>query len=147
MTTIVNAIPEYLITVTVSVAFFVALKLLQNFIHTKVIHAKTETSRTAWSYAAQLADTAVASLVGKDMAGHEKFVRATKIVQSALEQQGIKNVDLNAIEAMVQAAYEKSPLTPTSNEKPYLFKGLEQTKLDKPKVQDNVNNTQPIESK
>lgn len=147
MTTIVNAIPEYLITVTVSVAFFVALKLLQNFIHTKVIHAKTETSRTAWSYAAQLADTAVASLVGKDMAGHEKFVRATKIVQSALEQQGIKNVNLNAIEAMVQAAYEKSPLTPTSNEKPYLFKGLEQTKLDKPKVQDNVNNTQPIESK
>lgn len=115
MTTIVNAIPEYLITVTVSVAFFVALKLLQNFIHTKVIHAKTETSRTAWSYAAQLADTAVASLVGKDMAGHEKFVRATQIVQSALEQQGIKNVDLNAIEAMVQAAYEKSPLTPTTN--------------------------------
>ena len=114
MTTIVNAIPEYLITVTVSVAFFVALKLLQNFIHTKVIHAKTETSRTAWSYAAQLADTAVASLVGKDMAGHEKFVRATQIVQSALEQQGIKNVDLNAIEAMVQAAYEKSPLTPTT---------------------------------
>lgn len=113
MTTIVNAIPEYLITVTVSVAFFVALKLLQNLIHTKVIHAKTEASRAAWSYAAQLADTAVASLVGKDMAGHEKFRQATQIVQSALEQQGIKNVDLNAIEAMVQAAYEKSPLTPT----------------------------------
>lgn len=113
MTTIVNAIPSYLITVTASVAFFVALKLLQNFIHTKVIHAKTETSRAAWSYAAQLADTAVASLVGKDMAGHEKFVQATQIVQSALEQQGIKNVDLNAIEAMVQAAYEKSPLTPS----------------------------------
>lgn len=113
MTTIINAIPSYLITVTVSVAFFVALKLLQNFIHTKAIHAKTETSRATWSYAAQLADMAVASLVGKDMAGHEKFRQATQIVQSALEQQGIKNVDLNAIEAMVQAAYEKSPLTPT----------------------------------
>ncbi|MDM8220054.1 phage holin, LLH family [Limosilactobacillus mucosae] len=113
MTTIVNAIPSYLITVTASVAFFIALKLLQNFIHTKVIRAKTETSRAAWSYAAQLADTAVASLVGKDMAGHEKFRQATQIVQTALEQQGIKNVDLNAIEAMVQAAYEKSPLTPT----------------------------------
>lgn len=113
MTTIINAIPEYLITVTASVAFFIALKLLQNFIHTKAIHAKTETSRAAWSYAAQLADTAVASLVGRDMAGHEKFRQATQIVQSALEQQGIKNVDLNAIEAMVQAAYEKSPLTPT----------------------------------
>ena len=113
MATIVNAIPSYLITVTASVAFFIALKLLQNFIHTKVIHAKTETSRAAWSYAAQLADTAVASLVGKDMAGHEKFRQSTRIVQTALEQQGIKNVDLNAIEAMVQAAYEKSPLTPT----------------------------------
>lgn len=110
---VINVIPSYLITVTASVAFFITLKLLQNFIHTKVVHAKTETSRVAWAYAAQLADTAVASLVGKDMAGHEKFRQATQIVQSALEQQGIKNVDLNAIEAMIQAAYEKSPLTQT----------------------------------
>lgn len=110
---IVNAIPSYLITVTASVAFFVALKLFQTFIYSKAQHAKTEASRAAWSYAAQLADTAVASLVGKDMAGHEKFRQATQIVQSALEQQGIKNVDLNAIGAMIQAAYEKSPLTPT----------------------------------
>lgn len=113
MTTIVNAIPEYLITVTTSVAFFVALKLLQNFIHTKAIHAKTETSRAAWSCAAQLADNAVTSLVGKDMAGHEKFRQATDIVQQALQKQGIKNIDLNAIETLVQSAYEKSELTPT----------------------------------
>lgn len=110
---IINTIPSYLITVTASVAFFVALKLLQNFIHTKVIHAKTETSRAAWSYAAQLADTAVASLVGKDMAGHEKFRQATDIVQQALQKQGIKNIDINAIETLVQSAYEKSALTPT----------------------------------
>ena len=38
-------------------------------------------------------------------------MKATAIVQSALEQQGIKNVDLKAIES----AYEKSPLTPTTN--------------------------------
>lgn len=113
MTTIINAIPSYLITVTASVAFFIALKLMQNFIHAKVIHAKTETSRAAWSCAAQLADNAVASLVGKDMAGHEKFRQATDIVQQALQKQGIKNIDLNAIETLVQSAYEKSALTPT----------------------------------
>ena len=105
---VINEIPSYLITVTASVAFFIALKLMQNFIHAKVIHAKTETS-----CAAQLADNAVASLVGKDMAGHEKFRQATDIVQQALQKQGIKNIDLNAIETLVQSAYEKSALTPT----------------------------------
>ena len=144
---IINAIPSYLITVTASVAFFVALKILHNFVEYKIATAKTQQAKERWIYVQQLADTAVNSLVGKDIAGHEKFVQATSIVQSALEKQGIKNVDLKAIEAAIQSAYEKSPLTPTSNEKPYVFKGLEQTKLDKPKVQDNVNNTQPIESK
>ena len=110
---IVNVIPSYLITVTASVAFFIALKLMQSFIHTKVIHAKTETSRAAWACAAQLADNAIASLVGKDMAGHEKFRQATDIVQQALQKQGIKDIDLNAIETLVQSAYEKSALTPT----------------------------------
>ncbi|WP_235807584.1 phage holin, LLH family [Limosilactobacillus ingluviei] len=86
---------------------------MQSFIHTKVIHAKTETSRAAWACAAQLADNAVASLVGKDMAGHEKFRQATDIVQQALQKQGIKDIDLNAIETLVQSAYEKSALTPT----------------------------------
>lgn len=113
MSTIINAVPSYLITVTASVAFFIALKLLQNFIHTKVIHAKTETSREIWTYVGQLADTAVASLVGKNIAGHEKFKQATNFVQQALEKQDIKNVDLNAIEAAVQSAYEQSELTPT----------------------------------
>lgn len=112
---IINAIPSYLITVTASVTFFVALKLMQNFIHTKVIHAKTETARARWLYVQQLADTAVASLVGKNIAGHEKFVQATQIVQAALEKQGIKNVDLNAIETAIQSAYENSALTPTVN--------------------------------
>lgn len=112
---IINAIPSYLITVTASVAFFIALKLMQNFIHAKVIHAKTETARARWLYVQQLADTVVASLVGKNIAGHEKFAQATQIVQAALDKQGIKNVDLNAIETAIQSAYEKSALTPTVN--------------------------------
>ncbi|MGK4106602.1 phage holin, LLH family [Limosilactobacillus vaginalis] len=107
---IINAIPSYLITVTASVAFFIALNILQNFIHTKIVHAKTETSRARWAYVGQLADTAVASLSGRDIAGHEKFEQATDFVQKTLEKQGIKNIDLNAIETAVQSAYEKADL-------------------------------------
>ncbi|WP_076461976.1 phage holin, LLH family [Limosilactobacillus caccae] len=110
---IINAIPTYIMTAVISTVFYFALKQSQSFIHAKVIHAKTATSRAAWSCAAQLADDAVASLVGKDMAGHEKFHQATDIVQQALQKQGIKNIDLNAIETLVQSAYEKSSLTPT----------------------------------
>ena len=113
MSTIINAIPTYILTAVISAVFYFALKQSQTFVHAKVIHAKTETSRAAWSCAAQLADNAVASLVGKDMAGHEKFQQATDIVQQALQKQGIKNIDLNAIETLVQSAYEKSALTPT----------------------------------
>ncbi|MEY8613130.1 phage holin, LLH family [Limosilactobacillus reuteri] len=113
MSTIINAIPTYILTAVISAVFYFALKQSQAFIHAKVTHTKTETSRAAWSCAAQLADNAVASLVGKDMAGHEKFLQATDIVQQALKQQGIKNIDLNAIETLVQSAYEKSALTPT----------------------------------
>lgn len=113
MSTIINAIPTYIMTAVISMVFYFALKQSQTFIHAKVIHAKTETSRTAWSCASQLADNAVNSLVGKDMAGHEKFHQATDIVQQAFQKQGIKNIDLNAIETLVQSAYEKSDLTPT----------------------------------
>ena len=113
MNEIINAIPSYLITVTASVAFFVALKILHNFVEHKIVTAKTQQAKERWIYVQQLADTAVNSLVGKDIAGHGKFVQATAIVQSALEKQGIKNVDLKAIEAAIQSAYEKSPLTST----------------------------------
>lgn len=109
---IINAIPSYLITVTASVAFFIALNLMKDFIHSKVIHAKTETTRVRWIYTERLADNAVNSLVGKNMAGHEKFARATQIVQEALKKAEIKNIDLAAIEAAIQSAYEKSDLTP-----------------------------------
>lgn len=108
MSTIINAIPTYILTAVISAVFYFALKQGQTF-----IHAKTETSRAAWSCAAQFADNAVASFASKDMAGHEKFRQATDIVQQALQKQGIKNIDLNAIETLVQSAYEKSELTPT----------------------------------
>ena len=147
MNEIINAIPEYVITAVVSTAIFYLMNAGKNLLHSKVQHAKTAQSKELWGFIGQVANTAVNSLISKNLTGDAKFAQATAIVQDALAKQGFTNVDVKAIESAVQSAYEKSPLTPTSNEKPYLFKGLEQTKLDKPKVQDNVNNTQPIESK
>lgn len=114
MNTIINAIPEYVITAVISSAFYFGVKEGQLLIRSKIQHAKTATARERWILTGQLAADAVNSLVGKDMAGHEKFAQATQIVQSALDRQGIKNVDLNTIETAIQAAYEKSPLTPTT---------------------------------
>lgn len=111
MNEIINAVPSYLITVTASVAFFVALKIMHNFVEHKIATAKTQQAKERWIYVQQLADTAVNSLVGKDIAGHEKFVQATAIVQDALAKQGFTNVDVKSIESAVQAAYEKSNLT------------------------------------
>ena len=111
---VINVIPSYLFTVTASVAFFVTLKLFQTFIHSKVLHAKTQHAREQWAFIEQMAETAVNSLVNADLTGNEKFVKATEIVQSALNQQGFTNVNVKAIKAAIQSAYEKSPLTPTT---------------------------------
>ena len=140
MNEIINAIPSYSITVTASVAFFIALKIMHNFVEHKIVTAKTQQAKERWIYVQQLADTAVNSLVGKDIAGHEKFVQATAIVQSALEKQGIKNVDLKAIEAAIQSAYEKSPLTSTISVTNPDSLGQ---KVPEVVQKDNVNNTQP----
>lgn len=115
MSTIINAIPEYVITAVVSTAIFYAFKYAESLIHTKVLHAKTTQSKELWSFIEQAANTAVSSLVNADLTGNEKFNKATLIVQNALTKQGFTNVDVKAIESAVQAAYEKSPLTPTVN--------------------------------
>lgn len=147
MNEIINAIPDYVITVVVSTAIFYLMNAGKNLLHSKVQHAKTTQSKELWSFIEQVANTAVNSLASKNITGDAKFAQATSIVQDALTKQGFANVDVKAIESAVQSAYEKSPLTPTSNEKPYVFKNLEQSKQDKPKVQDNVNNIQPVEAK
>ena len=147
MNEIINAIPEYVITAVVSTAIFYLMNAGKNLLHSKVQHAKTTQSKELWIFIEQVANTAVNSLVGKNLTGDAKFAQATSIVQDALAKQGFTNVDVKAIESAVQSAYEKSPLTPTSNEESYVFKNLEQSKQDKPKVQDNVNDTQPVEAK
>ena len=115
MTTIINAIPEYIITAVISTVFYFAVKQSQTLIHSKTLHAKTEQSKAMWSLLEQMADAAVTSLINADLTGNQKFNRATTIVQQALLSQGIKNVDVKAIEAAIQSAYEKSDLTPTAN--------------------------------
>ncbi|MCZ3746580.1 hypothetical protein L2520_03965 [Limosilactobacillus vaginalis] len=147
MNEVINAIPEYVITAVVSTAIFYLMNAGKNLLHSKVQHAKTTQSKELWGFIEQVANTAVNSLVSKDITGDAKFAQATAIVQDALAKQGFTNVDVKAIESAVQSAYEKSPLTPTSNEESYVFKNLEQSKQDKPKVQDNVNDTQPVEAK
>ncbi len=147
MNEIINAIPEYIITAVVSTAVVYLMRVGKNLLHSKVQHAKTVQSKELWSFIEQVANTAVNSLVSKNITGDAKFAQATAIVQDALAKQGFANVDVKSIESAVQSAYEKSPLTPTSNEESYVFKNLEQSKQDKPKVQDNVNDTQPVEAK
>lgn len=147
MNEIINAIPEYIITAVISTAIFYLMNAGKNLLHSKVQHAKTTQSKELWIFIEQVANTAVNSLVGKNLTGDAKFAQATSIVQDTLAKQGFTNVDVKAIESAVQSAYEKSPLTPTSNEESYVFKNLEQSKQDKPKVQDNVNDTQPVEAK
>ena len=115
MNEIINAIPEYFITAVISTAIFYLMNAGKNLLHSKVQHAKTTQSKELWSFIEQVANTAVNSLVSKNLTGDAKFAQATAIVQDALAKQGFTNVDVKAIESAVQSAYEKSPLTPTTN--------------------------------
>ena len=117
MNEIINAIPEYVITAVVSTAIFYLMNAGKNLLHSKVKHAKTTQSKELWGFIEQVANTAVSSLVSKNITGDAKFVQATAIVQNTLAKQGFTNVDIKAIEAAVQSAYEKSPLTPTADPK------------------------------
>lgn len=114
MTTILNVIPEYVLTAVISAAFIFIINGVHNYVHSKTLTAKTAQSKELWSFIDQVSETAVNSLVSADKSGDEKFANATAIVQNALTKQGFTNVDVSAIEAAVQAAYEKSPLTPTA---------------------------------
>lgn len=115
VSTILNAIPEYVITAVISTAIFYLMNAGKNLLHSKVQHAKTAQSKELWSFIEQVANTAVNSLVSKNITGDAKFAQATAIVQDTLNKQGFTNVDVKAIESAVQSAYEKSPLTPTTD--------------------------------
>ena len=110
-TNILNEIPSYVLTAVVSAVLLFVVKAFHTYVHNKALTAKTAQAKQLWSFIDQVATTAVNSLVGADKAGDQKFSEATQMVQQALNQQGFTNVDVKAIEAAVQAAYEQSPLT------------------------------------
>lgn len=140
MNEIINAIPEYVITAVVSTAIFYLMNAGKNLLHSKVQHAKTTQSKELWSFIEQVANTAVNSLVSKNITGDAKFAQATAIVQDALAKQGFTNVDVKSIESAVQSAYEKSPLTSTISVTNPDSLGQ---KVPEVVQKDNVNNTQP----
>lgn len=98
-------------------AFYFALEIAKPFVDNKIKHAKTAQQREAWTLLEQVAMTTVNSLVSADKPGRQKFDEASTQVASYLSDHGIK-MDMSAIQSAVQAAYEKSPLTPTSESKP-----------------------------
>lgn len=124
---IINAIPEYILTAVVSAVLIFVIKSVHSYIHAKALNAKSAQAKEVWSFMDKVAETAVASLVSADKSGDQKFTEATRLVQSALDKQGFTSVDVSAIEAAVQAAYEKSPLTPDSTQHlvPYPPEGKE----------------------
>lgn len=91
-------------------AFYFALAIAKPWVDGKIKHAKTVQQREAWTLLEQVAMTTVNSLVSSNKSGKQKFLEASDQVQSYLADHGIK-VDMKTIQAAVQAAYEKSPLT------------------------------------
>ena len=94
---------------------YIAVAFGKPWVDSKIKHAKTAQEKEAWTLLQQVSMTVVNSLVGKDMTGQAKFVEAVTQVQAYLENKGL-NVDMKQVEAAVQSAYEKSPLTSTTNQ-------------------------------
>ena len=90
--------------------FYFVLAIVKPFADSKIKHAKTAQQREAWALLEQVAMTTVNSLVSSNKSGTQKFMEASDLAQSYLSDHGIK-VDMKTVQAAVQAAYEKSPLT------------------------------------
>lgn len=95
---------------------YIAVAFGKPWVDSKIKHAKTAQEKEAWTLLEQVAMTAVNARVGKHQTGQEKFVDASTAVQGYLAEKGI-DIDMKQVEAAVQSAYEKSPLTPTTDPK------------------------------
>lgn len=95
--------------------FYIIVVVGKPYVDSKIKNAKTAQEKEAWTLLEQVAMTAVNARVGKPMTGQEKFVDASTAVQAYLENKGI-NIDMKQVQAAVQSAYEKSPLTPATNQ-------------------------------
>lgn len=98
----------------VTVVIF-AWRYLKPVLEAKKKQVKTAQERELLGLVERLADNAVTSLVGNTaLTGQDKFKVATTAVGSTLANKGF-NVSDETINHAVQAAYEKSDLTPTVN--------------------------------
>lgn len=98
----------------VTVVIF-AWRYLKPVLEAKKKQVKTAQERELLGLVERLADNAVTSLVGNTaLTGQDKFKVATTAVGSTLANKGF-NVSDETINHTVQAAYEKSDLTPTVN--------------------------------
>ena len=95
---------------------YIAVAFGKPWVDSKIKHAKTAQQKELWTLLEQVSMTVVNSLVGKDQTGQEKFINASTAVQGYLAEKGI-DIDMKQVEAAVQSAYEKSPLTPTTDPK------------------------------
>ena len=113
-TNFINDIVNWLISSgALSALFIFAWKYLKPVMVEKQKHAKTVQERELIELLNQLADNAVNSLVNaQGVTGPDKFKQATTIVGSTLADKGF-DVHQETVEHAVQAAYEKSDLTPT----------------------------------
>ena len=93
---------------------YIAVAFGKPWVDSKIKHAKTAQEKEAWTLLEQVAMTAVNARVGKHQTGQEKFINASTAVQGYLAEKGI-GIDMKQVEAAVQSAYEKSPLTPTAD--------------------------------
>lgn len=94
-------------------AFYFGFAVGKPWIDSKIKHAKTQQQKELWSLLEQIAMTAVTSLINSNKTGEQKFNEACMQVAKYLSDHGIQ-VNMSVIQAAVQAAYEKSPLTPTT---------------------------------
>lgn len=98
----------------VTVVIF-AWRYLKPVLEAKKKQVKTAQERELLGLVERLADNAVTSLVGNTaLTGQDKFKVATTAVGSTLANKGF-NISDETINHAVQAAYEKSDLTPTVN--------------------------------
>lgn len=113
-------------------AFYFALAIAKPWVDNKIKHAKTAQQREAWTLLEQVAMTTVNSLVSADKTGQQKFDEASTLVASYLADHGI-NVDMKTVQAAVQAAYEKSPLTtpPTHTPVDGIISEINTSEIDK----------------
>lgn len=93
--------------------FYFGFVIAKPWVDSKIEHAKTVQQREAWRLLEQVAMTTVSSLVSSSKPGPQKFAEASDQVQSYMADHGV-HIDMKTVQSAVQAAYEQSPLTPTT---------------------------------